>query len=167
MALSPDVIKVVFDDVRARQSALLGLIYFVERQAMNLLRLFITAGVAMVAAFAAGVQSVNPILHSLYPSALAGLVLTTVGAAFCFRAMKTVELNLPGRGAEFWLWLLDNPHVETTAQLRFYLEDLEKQQADTRVVNVSNARSFERAKKVAVLTPPAMLLAAVVAYFFL
>ncbi len=61
--LSDDQLKVAIDDARARQAALLQSIYFNDQQALRLLRLYVTLGLAAAAgAISSGApcQTVKP-----------------------------------------------------------------------------------------------------------
>src|SRR5690606_29655615 len=100
--LDTDQLQVALDDARARQTALLQLIYFTDQQAMSLLRLYVTIAVATATGAATGFapNSWIPMAASIGLTVVSIALL--VGCYFCFQAMKTAELALPGRGADFW-----------------------------------------------------------------
>lgn len=163
--LNDDYLKVALDDARARQTALLQLIYFTDQQAMGLLRLYVTIGLAAAAGAAAGLGP-----EAWLPKAVSiGLgfaaAALTIGCFFCFLTMRTAQVGLPGRGPEFWrtaMELSDLDHV--VAQ---YLEELEAGQRRDRETNRRSGKSFERAKWAGISAPALALIAGLVTALYL
>src|SRR4051812_13959654 len=104
MDLAKDDLRTVIEDARARHSAIVGLIQETDRQGSSLLRVFATLGIACASGAAASFAA-QPILPRPVGFALtAAAMLLSIGAGFCFGAMRSGIINLPGRGPDFWLW---------------------------------------------------------------
>ncbi len=127
--LDKDDFRTILEDARARHAAVVALIYFNDTQAMNLLRLYLTVGVATLSGAIAALtkDTVIPIATGWALAATTGVML--FGSILCLLAMASGTINLPGRDADFWLWGLD-PQVEKTDVLKRYLENL-KEKAET------------------------------------
>lgn len=154
--LSDDDLPVAIGDARTRHAAVVDLIYFTDRQAMGLLSLYITLGVAAAsgAVVAFGKQ---PLLPTAVGFGLGGATITLViGAWFCFRAMKTETINLPGRGAEFWLWA-NHPKVDRRAAFVQYLQNLKDKHDQNNEINRRTSRYLRNAKLCGIGVPLAAL----------
>lgn len=163
--LSNDDWKIALDDARKRHEALTALILFTDTQALNLLKLYLTLGIAAASGAFAGLTSLAVIPFAVSCALIGASLLMLIGSFFCFEAMATVNVSLPGRDAEFWLWAAreDVPREEA---FRAYLENLIPKSTQNRNTNRETALALNRAKMCAVLTPLAMLLAGAVAIFF-
>jgi hypothetical protein len=160
-------LKIMLDDVRARQLALMNLIQFNSAQAMTLFRLYITTATAATAgAVAAAERSGEGTSYYYLSFALGAVVLTFIlGCLFAFNAMRPADLALPGRGADFWRTALGKnlPPEET---LNTYLSQLEKRQTEDRKTNNRDGTMLRNAKVTGVMAPPAALLGILVGYLF-
>ncbi|ODR98396.1 hypothetical protein AUC68_08105 [Methyloceanibacter methanicus] len=140
------------DDARQRHAALTELIYFTDSQAMALLRLYSTVGIAMASASAALFAADPPVSTALAWALASATVVLVIGAVFCWLAMQTLQVSLPGRGAEFWLWAMD-ARVTAASAFTKYLENLEKESVWNREVNDTTSQHLMAAKIAGVLAP--------------
>jgi hypothetical protein len=121
--LADEDLKTAIDDARARHVAVVQLIQIADTHAMSLLTFYTTLGVAAATGAAAGLSNAA-LLPRAAGWALASVVPVAVfSAVFCFLAMRTTRLNLPGREAKFWLWALD-PAVARRDVFVEYLKNL-------------------------------------------
>ena len=75
-----------------------------------------------------------------------------VGCIFCLRAASSAALNLPGRGAEFWLWAA-HEQVTKAHATKAYLDNIAAKQALNREVNRRTAAALKRAKQAGICAP--------------
>jgi len=144
--MTDDEFKLVIDDARHRQTALLNLIVFTDQQALGLLRLYVTIGVAAATGAAVGFVG-NDAIPFVVAGGLAGVVIALfVGIIYCYRAMQTAEIGLPGRGADFWKAAIGQPDITYADAVSQYLSELENQQARDRHTNGITAGALKRAK---------------------
>ena len=101
--LTADEMRFALDDARQRQAALLDLIYSIERQAGSLLSLYVTLGLASASAATAILLGTIKVPAAVGFGLLAAVVTLLIGSWFCFGAMKSALVGLPGRGADFWV----------------------------------------------------------------
>lgn len=150
-------LKIVLDDVRARDVALVNLITFTDRQAMALFRVYVTVGAATAVAAASGILGVDPLLHFAGPSTAAIALTLALACYFCLRAMVPTEIGLPGRPAEFWQWSIDERvHLEDV--LSYYLDQAKAVQDRNRKTNKRGAAALTWAKRLGIMAPAAGLL---------
>lgn len=145
--------RVVIEDARHRHLAVVALINAIDAQAMRLLRLYFSLGIACAAGavsvfFAEKIALPLPLGWAL----LGALVCLTGGAYLCLGVMKSTPINLPGRKADFWLWALDE-RVGDAEVVRAYLENLKEQNRKNDDLNAALSAKFSRAKMAAVWTP--------------
>ncbi|MCW5737403.1 MAG: hypothetical protein KIS73_24980 [Enhydrobacter sp.] len=152
MALEKDELKIAIEDARARQAALVQLLYFIDTQAMNFLRTYITLEAAAVSVIVAATASTWPFRAELIGAACGFLLASLVGSFFCFWTMRTVTIHLPGRGPDFWEWGLrkDVSHDEVAAA---YMTSMAKSIEENRKINDSSSRALECAKLLGLLSP--------------
>ena len=150
--LDKDELKIAIEDARARQSALVSLIYFIDTQAMNFLRCYITIEAGAVSLLVAAAASSWTFKAEICGSAIGILATTLIASFYCFRAMPTANITLPGRGAEFWVWALDKD-IEHDDVAKTYLRDLEKSTTSNREVNARSARALQFAKLWGAVSP--------------
>lgn len=155
--------RTVIEDARTRHAAVLALIYFTDQQAMGLMRLFMTVGIATASGAAAGLTSSTLLPRPAGWALLAATLVFSVGAALCLMAMRSANINLPGRGADFWLWALDEAQVDREKALRAYLANLRDKLAMNNQTNARSAAALTAAKWCAALAPLAALLSAAAA----
>jgi hypothetical protein len=150
--LERDELKIAVEDARARQAALVQLLYFIDTQAMNFLRTYITIEAAAVSAIVAASASSWSFKPELIASAFGMLLTLITGSYFCFHTMRTVNITLPGRGPDFWLWGLDRavPHDEVAIE---YMNSLNETMQRNRQINEKSSKSLELAKLFGVLSP--------------
>jgi hypothetical protein len=160
--LKDDELKFGAEDARSRHAALLQLIYFTDQQAMALLRLYVTLGLATASGALAGFVS-QAVPRVAAWGLLAGLVTLVAGSAFCFRVMMSSSVGLPGRGAEFWLWAEREATVDFHHVLSEYLIQLEKTTAEDRELNKRNVAALRKAKLIGMTVPLTALLGAAAA----
>jgi hypothetical protein len=152
MDLAKDDLRTVIEDARARHAAVVALIYFTDSQAMGLLRLYGTLAIATASATAAGFGNTMIIAQPLTWAFAAATAVLVVGSAFCMLGMMPGRINLPGRGADFWLWGLD-PAVDRERLLRAYLDNLKERGALNDKLNTRTARALRAAKYCAAIAP--------------
>jgi hypothetical protein len=150
--MSEDDLKIAIDDARHRHLALVNLILFTDQKAMAVFRLYVTIGIAAAAAGIAGFFRDDHLLVFARWSLLASAVTLALGAYFCFKAMSRANINLPGRGAEFWQWALDD-RVSLRDAVTAYLKELESRQTSNRALNERTAAELDRAVKMGISTP--------------
>ena len=160
--LNPDDWKVAIEDARTRHKAIVDLIYFTEQQAMGLLRLYITLAVAAASAAIAAWSKGSVVPPEVGVALATSSIILVLGSWYCFKAMETAEINMPGRDAEFWIWA-NHEDVPQYQILEKYLEELQEKHALNRGVNVSSARAFHNAKLTGVSVPIGALAAGLVA----
>lgn len=150
--LDKDELKIAVEDARARQVALVQLLYFIDTQAMNFLRTYITIEAAAVSAIVAASASNWSFKAELIAAALGMLLALIAGSYYCFYTMRTVNITLPGRGPDFWIWGLDRavPHDDVALE---YMTALQETMQKNRAINEKSSRSLERAKLSGVLSP--------------
>jgi hypothetical protein len=158
--------KIAIEDARARQTALVGLIYFTDTQAMGLLRLCVTIGTATASGAIAGLTA-TAAAASIIPRpagwALASATLALlVSAWYCFKAMSTAKISLPGRGAEWWLFVATSK-IDRTEALTNYLKNLAEKHSVNRGVNENTAGALSKAKLWSIASLPIALLIGVIA----
>jgi hypothetical protein len=156
-----DDFKLAFDDVRARQTALVNLIIFTDQKAMTIFRLYVTLGIAAGVTGAAGFFRPDALLEFARWGMVATACWLAVGAIFCFRAMSQSSINLPGRGPEFWLWAL-RPEIEYQEVVEAYLHELQERQKSNRDLNEKTAAAMNVAVKMGIATPLITAVAAAV-----
>ena len=163
MLVEKDDWKLAIEDARVRHAAVVNLILSADAQAMNLLRLYVTVATATASGSATAFSST---VAALPWAAGYGLSVATlcfvVGAYYCFLTMRSATINLPGRGAEFWLWSL-HENVDRTDVFRTYLENLKIKTEMNNAVNNSNAKNFRYAKQFGMAAPLFALIVGVIA----
>lgn len=145
--LSEKEFRTVIDDVRARHTAVVALIYHTDTQAAGLLRIYLTVGVA-AASGAYGVLAAYPAMAVALGSAAA---MTIVGSTFCLFAMRAARIRLPGNDPDFWIWA---SRADVTPQLVLaqYLDQLAGGSTKNADVNESSSRALNYAKAMVVVT---------------
>lgn len=152
MKADNDIIKLALDDARARQTALVQLMYFTDQQALGLLRLYVTLGTASATAAVTGFSSNSWLPVEGSAALLACTTTFLAGSYFCFRAMRTAEVTLPGRGADFWKDALfaNFNQAEIVSQ---YLDGLISGQHRDKATNKTSASALRLAKWAGISTP--------------
>lgn len=144
------------EDMRVRHKELISLIYLTDKQALSLLGLYLTTGIAAGSAAYAGLGA-NPIVPKAVSAALAGAsTMLFFGSIFCFFAMKAADVSLPGRGPEFWKWA-DHAEISLETIFNAYLKNLEEKTNATRELNTSMARTLGYGKLCGLLAPVAAI----------
>lgn len=143
--LEKDDWKLALEDARFRHNALMQQIYAGDTQALSLLRLFLTIAVAA----AGGALSIFLGTWEL-PSEIAwalcsAILLFLASAISCTTAIMGGAVNLPGRGAEFWLWAASED-VEREHIFRSYLTNLNEKHDTNRRRNDKQATALLFAK---------------------
>lgn len=156
--------KLAFDDVRARQGALVSLIIFTDQKAMAVFRMYVTLGIAAGVAGAASFFRSDALLEFARWGLVATACWLAIGAMFCFKAMSRSSINLPGRGPEFWLWAMkpENEYREVVVE---YLNELQRRQKANRDLNEKTAAALDTAVKIGIATPLITALAAAAPLF--
>lgn len=145
-----DLLKLAIDDIRARQDAVYDLVLSQDKQAMELLRLYVTVGLA-VASGAVAMLS-NPDRFPLGVGLLCGLVALVVGIVFCFRATWQAQIAFSGRDAKFWEWA-SHPSITTADLQAAYFKAADENLKTNRRLNVETAREYWIAKWCGVASP--------------
>lgn len=154
--------RTIIEDARVRHAAGVALIMATDSQAMALMRLYVTVGIATASGAAAGLSTAATFVPHAVGAALAAATLAVVaGAGFCLRTMGSGEINLPGRDPDFWQWAR-HPGVDRTSILSAYLSALENGARINSAMNQKGAFALKRAKLCALIAPLAALMAGVV-----
>lgn len=156
--LTDDTWKTAIEDARYRHNAVVQLVYAADNQALGLLRLFVTVGLAAAAGAASRItiaDTFDPLMWSLG----AGATALGIAALYCLKAMASADINLPGRGAEFWLWAADIKGGQDEI-FRQYLETLKEKHAVNNTLNERQTSALYWAKLGGALSPLVALLAA-------
>lgn len=156
--LSEDDWKIAIEDARLRHGAVVNLIYFTDTQAMALLRLSVTIGIASASGAIAGLARDYLVPKPLGWALAAATMALAAGSWFCLRAMRTSKINLPGRGADFWLWAA-GPEVNRENAFRVYLENLKEKHIDNNKLNIRNSFALRCAKIICGVVAPLAALA--------
>lgn len=161
--LEKDDWKIAVEDARVRHSAVVGLIYFTDSQAVNLLRLYVTIASASAAGAITSFASDVSALPVAVGWGLAVATLAFVTASyFCFLAMTPASINLPGRDAEFWLWAM-RPDIERTEVFKAYLANLKEKTEINNSVNLCGSKYLTHAKQMGMAAPLFALVVGVLA----
>jgi hypothetical protein len=162
--MKPDDLKIALDDARARHQALVNLVLFTDQKAMAVFRIYVTIGVAAAVTAPAGFFRSDELLQFSRWSMSTSALMLAIGAYFCTKAMSRATINLPGRGAEFWLWAMDE-RVTIDKAVGAYLSELHQKQDVNRDLNEKTAAALHTAVQVGMWTPAAAVLAGLVALF--
>lgn len=143
-------LKVVLDDVRARDTALLNMIVAIDRQALALFRIYVTLAVALGSAAVAGAYSSTANVNSwiVWGAGSAALGLA-VGCHFCITTVRSAKLGVPGKNADFWKWALRDD-ISEEAMVDAYLKYSDDAQQQNYRVNDQSTRSMRIAKRLGV-----------------
>ena len=149
--------RTIIEDARARHGGIVNLIYVTDQQAMLLLRLYATLGIATSSGAIAGLVGQPMIARPLAWALVAASITLILGAALCLRVLQAARINVPGRDPEFWLWALRDDIDRKTA-LRGYLENLQVKIAANRSLNIKTATALKWAKRCGAAMPIAALM---------
>lgn len=141
------------DDTRARHTALVQLIQFQDQQAVGLLRIFVTIGSAAAAGAVAGFSPQAWLPNAAIGALIAIVLCTLIGSLFCFRAIRSARITLPGRWADFWQTAIDHWEQDSREVILSYLKELSKAQEDDKKTNEITAQELARARVVGISTP--------------
>jgi hypothetical protein len=150
--LNSEELRFAIQDARTRHAAIVELIYATDRQAMALLGLYITLGLASASGFVAGLNSDSIVPAELAAALFVAVLMFFAGIMLCFRAMKLVDINLPGRTADFWIWA-DGPSLDATKAYREYLQELDQKHATNDKVSNYASIKLAWAKRIGLWTP--------------
>lgn len=163
MMTEADLTKIALDDVRVRQKALLDLILFQDQQAMGLLRLYVTVGIAAASGSLATIFSEDVWKIALGAGLLAAVVPLSIGTSYCFRAAWAAEVGFPGREPSFWQWA-SHPDIEEGGVRDAYLHQLAAALEVNFKLNVKSAHFIKSAKLCGALTPAVTILVGLVTF---
>ena len=142
--------KIILDDIRARDVALLNMLLATDRQAVSLFRVYVTMAAALVSAAVAGVLKQG---HTVDVWLTSGVVIAASGLALacwlCIRAIRTAQVGMPGKGAEFWLWARREDVNEDVALDAYLSQSLAAQDINLEV-NRRSSSCLRKAKRVGV-----------------
>lgn len=155
--------RTVIEDVRARHAAVVALMYATDSQAMALLRLYVTLGIAAASGAAAGFGEAAPITRPLAWALAVAAIIVVIGAVYCLRALRSARISLPGRKADFWQWAL-SPGIDRARVLIEYLKNAEEKGAANDRLNKETATALSWAKLCGALAPLVALLAGLIAH---
>lgn len=158
-----DLIKLALDDVRARQKALLDLILFQDQQAMGLLRLYVTLGLAAASGAVAVLLGPSTFPFALGISLLAAVAPLFAGAVYCFRAAQAASVGFPGLHPSFWKWASD-PQIEPADMRDAYLNQLSTSMDLNHDLNDRLGGLIKIAKLCGGVSPIVTLIAGLIAY---
>ncbi|MEP9349161.1 hypothetical protein [Xanthobacter sp. KR7-225] len=141
------------EDARERHKAVYELIRFTDQQAMALLNLYCTLGVASASGAAASLGR-DAIIPLPVGSALGVAALFFIlGAGCCFRVLASATINLPGREAGFWTWANSYPTLGLSEILAAYLDGVADREAMNNGVNATGAKWLGRARLFGLIAP--------------
>ncbi|MFG1255908.1 hypothetical protein V5F79_01185 [Xanthobacter flavus] len=155
--------QIAIEDVRAKHTALFELIRFTDQQAMALLGLYTTIAVAAAAGFGASLGPNRLIPLSAGVAMLVAAAFLVVGAACCFRVIRSATISTPGREAEFWVWATTTPTIGGAAVLSAYLRQADDMMEKNRIVNESGTAWLRRARGFGMAAPLLAVMGALVA----
>lgn len=156
---SKDLIGIAIEDARSRHAATFELVRFTDSQAMSLLGLYVTLGIATVSGAAFGLAPASGLPAPVATALAAAAVLLFVGAAFCLRVLASADLGLPGREPAFWIWALADQDAK--AILLGYMERLAEASAVNKALNTSATGHLGNARLCGALAPLAAFLTGV------
>lgn len=165
MDFEKDDLRTMLDDLRARHGATVALLYFNDTQAMSLLRLFVTVGIATASGAAAGLSSAALVPRPMGYALAAATIIATAGSGFSLRAMTSAIINLPGRDPDFWQWAR-LPEVDRKDVAEAYLSNLAVKANLNNEVNLRSGAALDYAKRCALAAPIVALLAGIAALIF-
>ena len=157
-------LRFAIEDARIKHGAVVALIETTTRQSMALLSLYVTLGLAAASGAATGFGGSSIVPLGAAWALLVGAFTVLAGAGFCFHAMYTSMINLPGRGPEFWLWA-DDSEISFEDACREYLRSMEEKRDSNNALNARAAWALHRAKLIGILAPILTLLSGVFALF--
>ncbi|WP_192182171.1 hypothetical protein [Mesorhizobium amorphae] len=142
--------KAMLDDARGRDAAWLTLLLATDRQAIELFRIYMTLGIAVSSGLAAGLAK-QVLGHEIYPIVALGSMLLCLFAAciYCLKAMRPIEISLPGRTGKFWQWAMRDDITEQAA-LSAYFDYAQTAQDMNSKVNSRNSSDLNIAKKLGI-----------------
>jgi hypothetical protein len=145
--------KVIIEDARTRHAAVITLMYSLDAQALALLRLYATVGIATGSGAVAGlIESTTAIPRPLAWSLLSITVVLTIGSVLCLLCLRSIRINLPGRDPDFWQWAI-NSDTTSSQVLLAYLENLKIKAADNLSSNFISSQALKWAKACCVVAP--------------
>lgn len=156
-------LRTIIDDARARHAALVALIYSGDAQAMGLLRLYATLGIATVSGAIAGFSGTAAIATPLAAGLAGAAAVLLTGVALCLRAVRPTEINLPGRSSDFWRWALEDA-VTPKDVVSAYLANLDERRPVNQQANRDAATALKWAKRCAAVAPVAAAVTAAATY---
>jgi len=163
--LSNEELMFALEDARCRHAATIELIYHTDQQAMNLLSHYATLGVAAAAGVAAALGNSAIVPPTVGVAMFGAAVSLFVGATYCFRAMESGNINLPGRDPDFWQWAINNNGVSIIIATNEYLKNLQEMGKINAEMSDRTARSLRRAKWWGMATIPISLTIGIIAWF--
>ena len=109
-----------------------------------------------------------PVGNSLFPiatshSLIGAALVLFVGSYFCYLAMAPATVNMPGRGADFWLWA-NEERVTRENVFVTYLQTLKEKTAMNNGVNERGARALFHAKSAGIASPIIALVIGVISF---
>ncbi len=149
--------RFAIEDARTRQGAIVALILATDQQAIALLSLYVTLGLATTSAMIGGLSSPTFLPPGLILPLLAATIMFLVGAYYCFRTIATATISNPGREPNFWLWAARDD-ITADAAFAAYLENLQVKYDHNFALNERNAQRAKRAKQMGIAAPLAAIL---------
>jgi hypothetical protein len=142
--------KIILDDVRSRDVALLTILLATDRQAVALFRVYVTLAAALISAAVAGAIKANEAVD-VWITVGVGLSASGLARAcwYCIVAIKTAKVGMPGKGAEFWQWARRDDISEDVA-LDAYLNQALTAQDTNIEVNRRSSNCLRMAKRLGV-----------------
>ncbi|HVI28862.1 hypothetical protein [Hansschlegelia sp.] len=160
-----DLRKLAVDDVRARVKAWHDLVLFVDKQAADLLRLYVTLSVA-AASFSLGIFKPDPLKGCMAAGLTAIAATLIVGALYCFKAIDDPDVELPGEDGDFWSWAVEEK-VSADEVIAHYIKRADISAKKLKEGNERQAKAYRTARRLGVAAPMAGALAAGVSYLVL
>jgi hypothetical protein len=158
--------RTIIEDARTRHGAVVALMYSLDGQAIGLLRLYATLGIATASGALAGLGGTGSIItRPLALGLLFAAVVLVIGAVLCFIVLRSIRINLPGRDPDFWQWAM-HPGVDRSQVLAKYLENLKEKAIDNLSRNAFSSRALKWAKMCGAGAPAIALLTGLVALHY-
>lgn len=151
--LKDDDWKLALEDARFRHNALMQLLYINDGQAVTLLRLYLTMTIAAAGAAASIFLGTWALPREFAWALSSAALLLIISAGCCSLATMGRGVNLPGRGAEFWLWAA-REEVDREEAFRTYLTNLKEKHEVNRRRNERQANALLAGKIGGLLVVP-------------
>jgi hypothetical protein len=144
--------RFAIEDARTRHAGMLELVAATDQQAMSLISLYVTLGLATASGFVASIAHDGAIPDVLTFPLLGATIMFVLGTYNCFKTLETARVNLPGRTADFWLWA-SSDKITSVKAFQEYLTVLQSKHALNDSLNLNCALSVRKARQYGLAAP--------------